>query len=1146
MELWRWPRSITSIGALVAALAGLVELGAIHAQEKPESAPAGPPAAVQTQPLAQTFWESARDKIIVILDDVEKIGGRMPERGRVSIPLAKLEEYLREKWAEQNRPQWSITSLDLTGTLTRSGASLEARLQIRVDHPGGATVALEMAEAQCEQASDAAGKWPYLDRRRADGPFQVLFERPGTYSIALKLWVPASQSPSERRLQLTLPPAAIKSVLLSSDDELAFVRHGKSGDSFELEANGKQVRPRLRPAESLDVAWRSKLEGPGTGSSLTNVRGVLAYRIEATAVRGEFELQLEGDEWARELVVVMPPAAQITGVTVRRGQTQVKCRPVETTHNKFASRVVIRAEEPLSGPVVVRMDARWERSGLLKEMEVGRLEMENTNLQNGTILVFSDSELLVRPRSGQPLRRVPLGQLDDRLQRQQPVAAFQYDSQPARVLLEVNKTEPVIRATAQTTVQVSPEHALVESHIRFSVTGGSTQSVRLRIPAMMIVDSIGPDSMVEPVEGPLVRTGSDRRAARTKSAQAESKASGELLIPLREPRRGDFEIVVRGTMPITLDQSNALQLPIPVITRGGSGFVEVVSARNVRLTLDSSLVRNMTRQPLPTESRSQPGTPKASPGAANTAARASPADSAPQDKPLWYFRHQEDIPVLAFTPHRLLQQVSADVDVQVRRTREGYAVSGTLRFQSVHEPMEHVVLQVPKGLKGLTIQGENQAGVELSGPGIVTFPLPNPSFRHELHFTYDFPTDVILKSAVRIPLVLPSRNKTSIGRFVGEIANSAAERISVVPPWTTLPREIGAATSNRSLLVGPVLADDYLSLQIEVAHAMAPLVVPHSLVRETVSGSGRRQGTMSLAVQVHRIDAATLSIPGNCRVSRVFVDGQEVVPVVVDDALLRIELPESDAPCTLEIAYEAAQSRSLGSWSFVALEPPSLVESPFLGETRWNVEMDPDWLVMQFGSHGQSSLLWRWIGILLKPESRHNAAALGNWLRSHHPELVFRIADRTDSVAGSASWVFTSWTAPVRLRFFCVREPLWILLASGVALVLGLILTRLPIQQFVRVIACGVVVIVSLIVVCPGLLIWLWLGGQWGAYLAAIALAGLASVRYRRWWRFRHGIVLEPLKAKPRSGSALISVRVEPGSVMTSSPSPSRAVQGAS
>lgn len=1011
----------------------------------------------------------------------------------VVIPLDFWQQTLSQlRSREQTKQPWTITELAITGTLDQQN---ETRLKMELGVGGvtgedGAVVDLKMPQASFIDARSSDGKAAAL-YRTADGNYQLAIDQPGDFRYTFELFVDTERTPSENRLQLSLPDASVKRVELRSSEDLLFARDPVTHEQLEIGEDKRTLRPPLRAGDSLSLAWRAGKPSESPTASGQRVHSILEYRLGGSTIVTEANLSVDLGVQSPKCQFSLPVGEVIRSVTGTRVGPNQEDQPLLVTFEskELQDRVELQVTfaEPVSGQVKLKVVSERDRPPGDQPCRLGHFELQGAESQTGYVLLFTKDDLWIRSDPKQGMRWIELLQLDPELQRKQPVRAFQFSSQPATLELQL-QTEPFITASSETKITVGPSAAKITTNFRFLIRQAETSVLRLRVPTEMQVDEIGPLKLIKqeasrPVEG--------------------SPGLREIPLVFSEPKIGTVDVELRGTMPINKEQTNGLRIPCPSPEVRWTGGVTVDTESGWTLEVDDQKLHHLRREPLPSER-----TP---------------------ERLVWYFRHDRPDPVLAFRCLQLPRKVDVAVDSKFHWSDERMVVDSILRFRTNFTRLEDVVLKVPAELANVTIVGGTATvGTQLT-PGKHVLQLLTPSHECDIQLRYDFPASSEGPVSIEVPLVLPEN--ASVISYKGTIWCDPGMRVGAEPPWesgTASPSDPSTLEDQASLVVTSDNPPDRLKLQLDPSVALAPLVVPRILIEEILGTNGVRWGVKRLLVATHRIRDLRIVVPDGCQIDRIAVDGMLVRATADSVRIWRIGLPATNRPCSVEISYlSAVQPRRWAAIQSLRLDTPYIVDDVAIQEVRWLVKAPSEVLLLNNEGANTGDLRWKWTGFLHRPVPAIDEKEMSHWLKVADPSIEWSDSLKLPDGESTKVWSLESWGHAQGVTVWIVPHSFWILLCSGLLLVIGLSVSRSSVAIQLRTAAVLITVAALGLLLAPEWMAWIWLGGQWGVYLAVAAIAFRALALRRRRLRYMIG---RPIRRQERLGSSLSSLvrRLQP------------------
>lgn len=1057
----------------------------VFAQEAPApdaQTPASNASAAPSPPTGTSLLPEGiggKDIIFYLYKDYFNFASR-PDQ--VVLTREKYEELLaRLAKPKQVEQSWSITELALKGRLDNGNETrLSVDMQISIDDPNGAVVDLKMQEASFENATTEAGE-PAPIRRTADGS-QLVINKKGVFRYHFELFVFTERTPTESRIQLTLPAATVKRAELTSKEPILFARDSRTDEKLYISEDRHTIRPPLRAEDSLKIAWRSGMVDESPAAPGQRVHGVLSYQLDGSTISTEALLTIDLGVQNQSCSFRIPLGEQVRSVS--SNQERGPRVNFELTEESDFSRLLVKFEEPATGQVRLRVVSDRTRPDVDQPCQLGFFELEGAESQTGVVLLLTKDDLWVRFDPKQGLRSMDMALLDADLQKLQPARAYQYNSQPAILELQL-QTEPMVTATSETRILTGQSEAQITSKFHFFIRQAETGILHLRVPSQMQIEAIGPvreikQERTRPVEG----------------------VPGMKEVPLvfSEDKLGKVPVELHGTIPLSDGPVNILQLPTPSPDVRWSGSVTVETEEGLTLEVDDQKLQNLRREPLPTEQ--------------------SP------DRPAWHFRHDKRNPILAFKMLQLPERVEVAVDSKFQWKETRIAVESVLRFRSSNRRLTDVVLQIPKELASVKATGGIiEAGTPLTA-GKRVLQLNNPTQQCDILVSYEVPISREGPLHVDVPLVLPETGVVS--SYKGTIWCEPGMRVGADPPWQS-----GAASANDpqtleeqpNLVVVSNAPPPVLGLRLDPSIALAPLVIPRVVIEDVLLANGQHSGIVRMLIATHRVREVRLLEPPNCKIlgNKVSVNGEPVELSSDSVSVWRVRLPATDEPCSLEIPFQGVYPpvRRLGSLRKLVVTAPSIADDVAIQEVRWVIRSKRDLLVVDGGAEDFSQLRWRWLGYLRPPASESPDAAT-QWLRAGDRDVDWSEDLMFRSIPAASIWTRQTWGNAQSLTVWTVPHSFWILVCSGLMLVVGLSVSRSMVAVQLRLLAAVLVLTALGVLVAPQWTMWIWFGGQWGFLLAAAAIVFRHLALRRRRVRYMIGRTIGRHDAGTSSLSSLI------------------------
>ncbi len=1037
----------------------------------------------------------------------------------------------------------------------------------------------QVTESQLRPLEGEGDAGPPLLDWSATGGYSVLIEKAGTYRLNLNLRLPLSFSAgtaargAERGFELALPGAAVNTLTLELPYAVKEIRlnEGRPGKAVQRARppGGKQKRWEdvpLGAATGLLVTWQEPVGLP-EGGPLRTARGQVVVRLEEGYAQAVAELTLQDLRGrAREWRLWLPPQAKLR-VTPPEG---ISCQVSGPDRNHVHT---LKLSEPTGEPIKVTATTQHARP--LARWPVGPFAVLDAFRQDGSIEVRASPaaqrgvRLQYLPGPDVDQRDLPAGHAADL------VAYFRYANVPVPPPgTPVNKG-----GLAPLEIELRLVRGKVETRVEHELRllrggdpqGGLKVQVTTRIHAKPPGDAVNyldvqlprahPDTLA-PLAGlnPAPFPGAVPWAPLALGALAPRES--EWLIGNAEPQFPDAKAreLRRARVPLTFSPKEP---GATVVLKGEYTLPRGV--RSVRLGLPRPLaVEEGARVKVEALDRSLELLVRGPAGEAPAPARHS------------YTAELEGAPAfvsLAWRPYRPELPVTVLADVTFH---EGDAhVRQEITFQSAERQPGDAAqpLRVPAGARGLKVSGgweelgRNPAlGQVFAAPGAAA------GAKAPLVVEYDFllprregagrkrergkrESDEEEGRPFEVPLVWPeaaTRAQTKVRLW--SAAGTAPALVRPDPAeltWKDRGTEVvhGRGLPARVLLAEGLNPPLYLRLDPTPA-GLAGVAVDRALVQVAVDEEGtehyRARFLLSKASAPHvdiRLPAASAALS-----LRVRLGGEKVEPDFPRDlgkdtgkvARLRLPAGLSGKPVVLEVAYQLPrnQPEAEGLWQ-TALHPPEILGNVFLGRVRWQVALPGNWVPVVLGSDVHAEQEWGWQGWLPAPEPAVTAGELETWLTG---------APATEE--GLSPSLVCSRTSLEPLRVLRLPRQLWLLLCSGLLLLLGLGLYFAPVSHvtfWAAVAALGLGALAAAVLwpaALPAVL--------YGCAPGALVLVVLLSFQWLLHQRYHRQVVFMPGFKRIKPGSSLVrggsNRSREPSTVdaPNSGSAPPPAVQGSS
>ena len=852
----------------------------------------------------------------------------------------------------------------------------------------------------------------------------------------------------------------------------SLVRLRTPRETPQVEVRPGGLAPQVAPAEgggsvvecagmsgrvALRIASRSGSDGPGAAPPQATVDSLV--RIDGTVASTEATVRLEGlPANSREVRIMLPPRMRLESVGDPAALVRV-------TGDAQAPEAVVRIRPDAEGRAVV--DLRCERPiDATGASSVEPLGFAVAGIpawrQRGRMSLVVEGDWHVDWDDTGSNRRV-----DPPLAARRPgfVAAFAYDSQPARLPLRVRPrgsrvvVEPIYR------YEIGATRVSLVAALRVIVRGAPVSRLAIGLHGWS-VDDVGPASVVD--------------------AAAVATEGGTVVIPLAQPLSGETTVEVRCSLPV--DRGSATvgwKLPVPRADLVGPAQVTIASDSDIEILPDPDGIAGLVRQVAAPPRRGE---------SPRLAYRLDGTDGA------FAARRR-------FLPRRVDATVAAHVTVGLPRTR----VEETIRFEVANVPLEFVDLAVARAVLAadeldIRQEGEPLNPFEVSAPAavpdeaaLVRVMLASPLLgTGDIVISFTTPTPEVPAEATvaeTVPLVVPVE-----ARVVRQaVTIVASEQYAIDVRGDAWSRDVAAAG-------GP--ARVWLATNAQASVPLAVSLRPESGAGDTVIEAGwfetrllpdRRSDIWTFAVS-STAPSVRLALPAprppqgepDPGPPRVRVDGAVVAPDQDPDGWLRIPLPQSPSDAgrrrgRIEIASTAARRRGTAAAlpEPIVLEPPQFPAGTILRRFYWELGLETDEHVVVPPAGWTAQQRWRWSTFGPEYAPLVSRAALADWIAA----ALQRPAVGADAPLAERRVVYAGVGDPGIAAVWVAPTWLLVLVASGLTLAVGLAIVYRPMLRRVpAVLSLGAAAVMA-VALAPDLAPLIGLAALPGAVLALAAAA---------------------------------------------------------
>ncbi len=886
------------------------------------------------------------------------------------------------------------------------------------------------------------------------------------HELQLTVWFPLTRlGMDESRLSVSFPPAVSSQFLLTVPlrDAVATVTQGGLPDSAVAPNENTTCFKMLGLKPDFALAWRQKRIEPTDARPVLSVEDAsIIAKLEAQTTSYDVSLPVRSRTAAFDRLQIRLPQGVVLDQESTNRHATLGGYSLALSSDAVPT-LDIRLPQKTPGPVPVRFKAILH-DGAMKLGDWRNLsgfEVLGAERQTGRLAVIIPENMRPTWNPVQGIRRLEseaagaVTTTDGNPSVQDSVSArFEFFSQPFQLRCKMASPQTKINVKPEYQVRIDQGRLLLTARFAYTVFG-STEKLTVRLPGWQWNNDISPIGMIDTVA-------------------VEQDASGQLTIPLRSPQGGEFEIELTASRALTIPGGLAeggkhrlvIPLPQPQADWVQSAPVVIVPANNVEVDpVEEDWAVSPPTETADATATDKVQTPSSAPrtvGLSRQSRRSLVTTmSIPprQQEPLLYETEQgESVFVADIRYHR--QKISATMQTEIRLHAPDNHVAQVFSYDVSYVPVERLTFWVPEELAGseqsltarigsksielrdATPHPHEEIPVQYRKMQLV---LPEALFQFQVVFSYPIPpvtlehnqTTALALSFIRPADTSPSEHRVNVAVPTGFQIELATDAQSL---WMPLDANSPFLRTESGMSFRSTQSSSRLSLWIAsgARDALGTTVVERAWLQTWLTGSVRvDRGTF--LVTSERRDAVSMRLPPAALQSRVFVyrDKQALEPAISPQGKLTIPLDEqSTGPVLIEIEYRI--SPFVTSNQRVELDMP-------------HFEMNSDTLVR--------NEYWQ----IILPQHRHLLGVPGGWT----PEYTWawtkglfwgRIPSMTLKDAGfdsdstetrrvppeSNQYLFSSLNPPSSVSFYLLDRSWIILLSSGLALLVGLVLIYFP------------------------------------------------------------------------------------------------------
>lgn len=847
--------------------------------ERPAAAsvPASAPAA--SRPAAESprnpSVDVSRPADSLLQTDIIYLPG--PQGDLVPVPLdADLLDYLKSRRprtdAQPATAAYSIALVDVKGEADEDRAQLTARIQVQVNVDNEwVRVPLALQDVVLQSKShEGVGDdaWDGFDR---EAGHRWWLRGRGKHDIDCTFSVPIRRQGSGRRLQLSLPEAAVTSFSLSVPGQATAAKALPEGSWVRTSAKaGRSVIEARGRLGRFDLTWQPVSTEEQTQTVLQSETSI-ALDISEESLVLEADQAIEAVEGSFTEIRVRTPAG-FEFLNVEEKYSRIASyRDEGPDHPEMQ---VIQFTEPTKGPIFLHWTLAAAFPKGTNRIVVEGFEVQQAVRQSGEILIGPADGFRVTRREGEA----------GYVHRSQPSAAraskpwssaWRFLKQPFKLTLDVQEVEAYYTVEPRWKLHVAGAYVELDGVLQVHVARdrGAVQSLMLDWPSWKadgwILQSVEAPQIIQRVEV------EDAEASTRIRIRLEGRKVGSFQIPFRARRplaagTTAFEVSLPAAAPTSLPAT-----PSAALSARGPSLVDV--------TCDENLETDV-RRISPTPNDAQPNPAPANGAAPNPAPAVAVNPASPlaaagnpdkEDRTAnwartWKLRIDDAYPRLAIRTmaHERDVRCESTADVTIRGDR--LEVAQRMQFSVSYEPLGKLRLLVPRHLaenlgvlyndKDVLSTTPVAAGLESDPRAAVRVILLQPrtgEFSLVVRYSIDLPPDSLNDgqrdnaAQATVPLIIPDETTVTATRL--RLRGDQTRTLDVVGTQF----QPGPATADwNTFLASGSIPNASLKTAAVNHRAAGAMVVERLWAQTRLDPSGAVQGRMWL-----RVDGAARVFP---------------------------------------------------------------------------------------------------------------------------------------------------------------------------------------------------------------------------------------------------------------------------------------------
>jgi hypothetical protein len=929
------------------------------------------------------------------------------------VELYKLKQQLEQK---EQRPRSTLEKLTVSGKAEGNRAELTIHAQIALHDADWVRVPLRFDQGLLLKPTEYHGRGELIVQYLGGSEGYAAWLRGPTdapHEIEMQLMVPLATAGAEHKLKLYMPRAAISELKLNVAENSVTAQASEGATILPPTATasgGSEITAKGLTGD-FELSWRKAGDASASSPMVLEAVGSVLARLDDRGISSEAALTLRsyGAPFDR-FTVRLPEGAELTPAN----NAGYSLAPLEDSQASGENRrlVEVRLPKKVLGPVEVHLSCRrqLDAKNPAAWWDLAGFEVLGATRQSGVLAAAASGDWQILWGASRGVRQIEL--LPENLRVTGLAAGFEYFAQPFMLQVRLNPRRTRINVEPEYLLFVDRDRARLDAKLTYTIHGAKAHSLKISMPGWQL-ERVEPENLVV-AEG------------------IETDSSGILNIPLVEPASGTIELRIKAQQPLAVGATAvAIGLPQPQETASVSALVAVSPADNVELMPNDDanlgLIRQQTALPLKLPERRQ--------------------------EPLFY-RSEGKAAVFAADLRIHARRIAVEVTDRVQLGERAAQVEQKLTYTIDFDAADQLLVDVPQSLaeastleferdgKPLAVRAILPGEATAAKPGLVRMRISLPEAclggcTILARYTLPLPAPQAVKPiAQTIPLIVPADGEVTGNKLL--LASPSGIKASLLGNvWLTTGKEpvLAGRLSTRSFQAEGTVDRMNIEIAKEETSGVNAAVIERAWIQTWLTSAARQdRAVFQLLTNQNEL---TLKMPPGAVLAQMaaVLDGKRIplsqsgndrlsIPLSTDGELRRY---------VLEIIYHFDDASPLAGR--LKCDFPQIGSGAWNRRLYWQLILPQNEHVLADPKGFVNEYRWAFQGYCWGRQPSLNQEELETWVGTTH---------RTAPSDGLNVYLFSTLGAIEGGEVKTAARAWIVLLSSGTALLIGLLLIYLP------------------------------------------------------------------------------------------------------